>query len=44
MPTPEETDLTVRAGAIPPGRRRTVEETEEVFRRLGLDGPFWQLR
>lgn len=28
----------------PAWRRRTVEETEELFRQLGLDGPFWKLR
>ncbi len=25
-------------------RRRTPEEAEEVFRSLGLTGPFWRLR
>ncbi|MFP5286838.1 MAG: hypothetical protein ACLGI9_13945 [Thermoanaerobaculia bacterium] len=28
----------------PAWRRRTVEETEAVFRRLGLEGDFWNLR
>lgn len=27
----------------PAWRRRTVQETKEVFRRLGLEGPFWEL-
>jgi hypothetical protein len=25
-------------------RRRTPEEAEELFRSLGLTGPFWKLR
>ena len=25
-------------------RRRTPEEAQELFERLGLTGPFWQLR
>jgi hypothetical protein len=28
----------------PAWRRRTVEETEEVFQQLGLEGDFWNLR
>lgn len=28
----------------PAWRRRTVEETEAVFRSLGLEGDFWNLR
>ena len=28
----------------PAWRRRTVEETEEVFRELGLTDNFWHLR
>jgi hypothetical protein len=28
----------------PAWRRRTLEETEEAFRGLGLVGTFWQLR
>ena len=28
----------------PAWRRRTVAETEALFRGLGLTGPFWQVR
>lgn len=28
----------------PAWRRRTLEETEAVFRSLGLEGEFWNLR
>ena len=28
----------------PAWRRRTLEETEAVFRGLGLEGDFWNLR
>lgn len=28
----------------PRWRRHTVEETEALFSRLGLDGEFWRLR
>ena len=29
---------------IPQWRRRTLDETEELFAELGLDGEFWRLR
>lgn len=30
--------------ASPNWKRRTPDEAQELFRRLGLTGPFWQLQ
>jgi hypothetical protein len=28
----------------PDWRRKTVEEMEDIFKRVGLSGPFWSMR
>jgi hypothetical protein len=37
-------DIWYRDRADPNRQRRSIEETEDVFARLGLIGDFWKLR